>query len=126
MTRYEDLCEVYFAREPYQLAIDAIFREIPEKLRQALSDHLQVPASAPILPSLTAGDRAAASERPIGSRGTAGSDSVLNAYTAISKPQKRQTFRDDSNPKGEVVSLLEGGRSNCNWRVAYRRSRPKG
>jgi hypothetical protein len=58
MTRYEELCEAYFTREPYQLAIDAIFRELPEKMRQALSDHLEVPTSRPVIPSLTAEGRA--------------------------------------------------------------------
>jgi len=57
MTRYEELCEAYFTREPYQLAIDAIFRELPEKMRQALSDHLEVPTSRPVIPSLTAEGR---------------------------------------------------------------------
>jgi hypothetical protein len=57
MTRYGELCEAYFAREPYQLAIDTIFRELPEKMRRALSDHLQAPETPPVIPSLTTGDR---------------------------------------------------------------------
>ena len=58
MTGYEDLCGAYFAREPHQLAIETIFRELPQKMRQALSDHLAVPATPLILPSLTAAGRA--------------------------------------------------------------------
>jgi hypothetical protein len=52
MTKYEELCQTYFAWEPRQVAIDAIFREIPQKMKQALSDHLAVPSTPA---SMTAG-----------------------------------------------------------------------
>jgi len=51
MTRYEELCQAYFAIEPRLVAIDAIFRELPSKMRQALSDDLQVPPSAAAMPT---------------------------------------------------------------------------
>lgn len=46
MTRYEELCQAHFALEPRLVAIDAIFRELPRKMRQALRDHLEVPATS--------------------------------------------------------------------------------
>jgi hypothetical protein len=55
MTRYEELCQAHFAWEPRQVAIDAIFRELPRKMRQALSDHLEVPTKPAPMPSLMAG-----------------------------------------------------------------------
>jgi hypothetical protein len=55
MTRYEELCEAYFAWAPRQLAIDAIYRELPQKLKQALSDHLEVPVTPARMPSQMAG-----------------------------------------------------------------------
>jgi hypothetical protein len=56
MTRYADLCGAYFAREPS--AIEAIFRELPQKMKQALSDNLTVPATPLTPPSLTTAGRA--------------------------------------------------------------------
>jgi hypothetical protein len=55
MTRYDELCEAHRAWAPRQIAIDAIFRELPQKLKQALSDHLEVPATPAHLPSQMAG-----------------------------------------------------------------------
>jgi hypothetical protein len=55
MTKYEELCEAHFAWEPHQIVIDAIFRDLPGKMRQALSDHLEVPAKPARMPSLMAG-----------------------------------------------------------------------
>jgi hypothetical protein len=45
MTRYEELCQAYFAGEPHRIAIDAIFREIPLRMKQALAAHLEVPST---------------------------------------------------------------------------------
>jgi hypothetical protein len=72
MTRYEELCEAHRAWAPRQLAIDAIFRELPQKLKQALSDHLEVPATPARLPSQMAGHAIAYVElyRPCGPNGT--------------------------------------------------------
>jgi hypothetical protein len=55
MTRYEELCEAYVATAPRQLAIDAIFRELPQKVKQALSDHLEVPKTPARMASEMAG-----------------------------------------------------------------------
>jgi hypothetical protein len=55
MTRYEELLRAHRAWAPRQLAIDAIFRELPQKLKQALSGHLEVPATPARLPSQMAG-----------------------------------------------------------------------
>jgi hypothetical protein len=55
MTRYEELCEAHFAAEPRLLAIDAVFRELPLKMKQALTEHLEVPTGAAEMPTALAG-----------------------------------------------------------------------
>jgi hypothetical protein len=55
MTRYEEVCEAHFAWVPRQLAIATIFRELPEKMKQALTDYLQVPSTPARMPSQLAG-----------------------------------------------------------------------
>ena len=43
MTRYEELCQAYYAGESHRIAIDAIFRELPPRMKEALIAHLKVP-----------------------------------------------------------------------------------
>jgi hypothetical protein len=44
MTTYKELCEAFFNGEPRRLAIDRILRELPTKMKQAISDHLGAPS----------------------------------------------------------------------------------
>lgn len=50
MTRYEELCDACMKREPQALAIDRIYRDLPLRLRQAISDYLGAPAGSAMFP----------------------------------------------------------------------------
>jgi hypothetical protein len=51
MTRYNDLCDLHFEREPRLRAIDQILRQLPEKMRSAIGDQLQAPDGSAGLPT---------------------------------------------------------------------------
>jgi hypothetical protein len=55
MTGYEELCQAYFATEPRRLAIEVTVREMPRKVRQALTNYLEVPAEHAVFPTIFAG-----------------------------------------------------------------------
>jgi hypothetical protein len=44
MTTYKELCEAFFKEQPRRIAIDRTLRELPAKMRQAISDHLAAPS----------------------------------------------------------------------------------
>jgi hypothetical protein len=52
MTGYEELCQAYFEVEPRWIATDRMLRELPHKMREAISDHLAAPTGNAGLPTM--------------------------------------------------------------------------
>jgi hypothetical protein len=55
MSGYEELCQAYFEAEPRWIATDRMLRELPQKMRQAISDHLAAPTGTARLPTTVSG-----------------------------------------------------------------------
>jgi hypothetical protein len=51
MIRYEDLCRIYFHLEPERLAVHRALLQLPGKMRQAISDYLDVPKTLASFPT---------------------------------------------------------------------------
>jgi hypothetical protein len=52
MAGYEELCQAYLEAEPRWIATDRMLRELPHKMRQAISDHLAAPTGTAGLPTM--------------------------------------------------------------------------
>jgi len=51
MTRYEDLCQAWLKEEPRRLAIDRILRELPMRMRDAITAYLAPPSGIAQMPT---------------------------------------------------------------------------
>jgi len=55
LSAYEELCELFFKEDPHRAAIDRMIRELPVRMREAISDYIAAPAGIAVMPTIVFG-----------------------------------------------------------------------